>query len=86
MCSTGTPSTESLKGITKKEREQQGKKGGVVRMAYLTALAPRLGENSFQTLGGSLGTPPQMDEVGPTIFPPDSLKLILRSEWLDVPY
>lgn len=63
--------------MTKKEREQQGKKGGVVRMAYLSALAPRLGENSFQTLGDAMGTPPQMDEVGPTIYSPCSLRLMI---------
>lgn len=51
--------------MTKKEREQQGKKGGVVRMAYLSALAPRVGETAFQTLGESMGEPPQVGEVRP---------------------
>ncbi|KAH8898721.1 alpha/beta-hydrolase [Thozetella sp. PMI_491] len=40
----GTPSTESTKGLTKKERSQQGKQGGIVRMAYMTALVPEIGK------------------------------------------
>ncbi|EUC35680.1 hypothetical protein COCCADRAFT_24366 [Bipolaris zeicola 26-R-13] len=60
----GIPATESLKGITKKEREQQGKLGGVVRIAYLTALAPRLGETAFQTLGDQGGVVPSAGEDG----------------------
>lgn len=63
ITSPGVPSTESLKGITKKEREQQGKKGGVVRMAYLSALAPRLGETCLQAIIEPLGEAPQVGEV-----------------------
>ncbi|CAI6337113.1 unnamed protein product [Periconia digitata] len=39
----GVPATQSLKGVTKAEREKEGKQGGVVRLAYMTALAPELG-------------------------------------------
>ena len=70
MIYIGVPCTESLKGVTKKEREQQGKKGGVVRMAYLTALAPRLGESGAQTLGDTVGVPPQVDVRPPTATKP----------------
>ena len=59
----GVPSTEALKGITKKEREQQGKKGGVVRIAYMTSIVPKIGENLGQVINavsekGAGGTPP----------------------------
>ncbi|KAJ6195051.1 hypothetical protein J3E72DRAFT_387728 [Bipolaris maydis] len=60
----GVPATESLKGVTKKEREQQGKPGGVVRIGYLTALAPRLGETAFQVLGDQGGAVPSAGEDG----------------------
>jgi hypothetical protein len=59
----GCPATESLKGVTKKEREQQGKMGGVVRIAYLSAVVPRLGNSSSQTLGELAGALPSMGEV-----------------------
>lgn len=70
---TGVPATESLKGITKKEREQQGKLGGVVRIAYLTALAPRLGETAFQVLGDQGGVVPSAGEVNSSFPPPPQL-------------
>jgi hypothetical protein len=43
---SGTPTSESIKGISKVEREKEGKKGGVVRVAYMTALVPALGGSS----------------------------------------
>ena len=49
--------------MTKKEREQQGKAGGVVRIAYLTAAVPRLGESVGQTLVGGKGAPVDVDVV-----------------------
>lgn len=70
---TGVPATESLKGVTKKEREQQGKAGGVVRIGYLTALVPRLGETAFQVLGDQGGAVPSADEVNPPPPPTASL-------------
>lgn len=63
ICGVGCPSTESLKGVTKKEREQLRKSGGVVRIAYLTAVVPRLGENCGQTLGSREGAPVEVGEV-----------------------
>jgi hypothetical protein len=55
---TGIPATQSLDGISKAARSAQGKKGGVVRLAYLTALAPKLGDNLASTInpGGGEGT------------------------------
>lgn len=48
----GIPATESLKGFTKKERQDQGNPGGVVRIAYMTACVPRVGENLVQVIQG----------------------------------
>lgn len=39
----GVPTTESTKGLGKKERLAQGKVGGVVRLAYLSSLVPEVG-------------------------------------------
>lgn len=39
----GVPGTESVKGLSKSERQKQGKKGGVVRFAYMTCLVPAVG-------------------------------------------
>jgi hypothetical protein len=52
-----------MKGVTKKEREQQGKAGGVVRLAYLTAVVPRLNETCSQTLESEGSAPIDIDEV-----------------------
>lgn len=46
----GVPATESLKGLSKEERAKAGKKGGVVRLAYLTCLVPAVGSNSASVL------------------------------------
>jgi alpha-beta hydrolase superfamily lysophospholipase len=39
----GVPTSESLKGLSKEERQKAGKKGGVVRIAYMTAVVPPVG-------------------------------------------
>ncbi|KAI1384589.1 alpha/beta-hydrolase [Hypoxylon trugodes] len=46
----GIPASQSTKGLTKKERQEQGKKGGVVRFLYKTALVPALGKSSTDLL------------------------------------
>jgi hypothetical protein len=66
----GLPATESVKGLSKQEREKAGKKGGVVRLAYLTSLVSEVGANAMQTLEGAVEevyvTP---DEVCSCFFP-----------------
>lgn len=64
----GVPASESLKGVTKKERKQQGKTGGVVRVAYITSIVPAVGENLGTVISaageGNGGAPPiSIDEV-----------------------
>jgi hypothetical protein len=69
----GVPATQSLENITKAARAAQGKKGGVIRVAYLTALAPKLGDNlstSISAAGGGEGTIAlAVDEVSPMLTP-----------------
>ncbi|KAF1960812.1 alpha/beta-hydrolase [Byssothecium circinans] len=64
----GVPASEALKGITKKEREREGKRGGVVRVAYMTALVPEVGGNATRVLDveGGIETPDYLgvDEDG----------------------
>jgi alpha-beta hydrolase superfamily lysophospholipase len=40
----GVPCTQSVEGLSKKEREAKGRKGGVVSIAYMTCLVPELGQ------------------------------------------
>jgi hypothetical protein len=63
----GCPASESLKGLTKNERTAVGKSGGVVRVAYLTAVVPKVGENTVETVStsGSGGAPQvEIDQYG----------------------
>lgn len=46
----GIPATEALKGVTKGEREREGKEGGVVRIGYLTCLVPEVGGTAMALL------------------------------------
>ena len=58
----GSPASQSLKGLTKHERAASGKTGGVVRIAYLTAVVPALGQNIISTVSvSSSGGAPQVD-------------------------
>lgn len=40
----GVPGTQSVQGLSKKEREAHGLEGGIVGIAYITSLVPNLGE------------------------------------------
>ncbi|KAK0113588.1 hypothetical protein ONS95_013835 [Cadophora gregata] len=42
----------ALEGLSKKSREQEGKKGGVVRLAYIAAFVPMEGVGLLQAFGG----------------------------------
>ena len=57
----GIPASESVKGLTKRERSAQGKSGGVVRLAYMTALVPPVGKSLAET---NVGSGPMSIEVG----------------------
>lgn len=43
---SGVPVSQSPRGVTLKERLAQGKKGGIVGLAYMTSLVPALGESA----------------------------------------
>jgi pimeloyl-ACP methyl ester carboxylesterase len=51
----GTPASQSMKGLSRSERAKAGKKGGVVRLAYMTALVPEEGVPA----GGAMADPEQ---------------------------
>lgn len=46
----GTPMIESVKGLRKGERKKQGKKGGIVRLSFITALVPAVGLSAGSVL------------------------------------
>ena len=46
----GVPVTQSVKGLGKEERQKEGKKGGIVILAYITSLVPALGESAASVL------------------------------------
>jgi alpha-beta hydrolase superfamily lysophospholipase len=50
------PATESTKGLGKEERQTQGKKGGIVKLAYMTALVPAVGITAGGVLPADVGT------------------------------
>lgn len=47
----GVPTSESVKGLSKQERQKQGKKGGIVRIAYVTSIVPAVGMAAMEVLG-----------------------------------
>jgi hypothetical protein len=51
----GVPVTESIKGLSLKERASNGQKGGIKSIVYFAALVPKLGESCGVTTadGGS---------------------------------
>jgi pimeloyl-ACP methyl ester carboxylesterase len=48
----GIPTTEAIQGLSKADREKQGKEGGVVRILYTTAVLPELGQTAAEFFGG----------------------------------
>lgn len=47
----GVPGTEAAKGLAKSDREAEGKKGGVIRLVYLTSIVPPVGGSLISTMG-----------------------------------
>lgn len=52
----GLPVSQSTQGVTKAEREAAGKKGGVVRLGFITALVTKVGESLLDGLSGGPNT------------------------------
>jgi len=48
----GIPITQAAKGLGVEDRRKQGKKGGIVKLAYMTALVPAVGSSAVDVLAG----------------------------------
>ncbi|KAI0550675.1 alpha/beta-hydrolase [Xylaria curta] len=59
----GIPATEAMKGLSIKDRQKQGKKGGVVRLAYMTVLLINPGHTAGEVL------PPPPKDQKPSMQP-----------------
>ncbi|KAI1330797.1 Alpha/beta hydrolase fold-1 [Xylariaceae sp. FL0255] len=83
----GIPTTESAKGLTVKEREEEGKKGGLVRIGYMTCVVGRVGECCASILGSSpADQPPRvlLNEQGYLVMV--DLEHTVRNVFSDIPY
>lgn len=49
---SGLPVNSALDGLSKTEREQSGQKGGVVRLVFISAFIPDIGESLIGAFGG----------------------------------
>ena len=49
----GVPVCQSVQGLTTRERQSQGKRGGIVGLAFMTSLVPALGESAGEVYGRS---------------------------------
>lgn len=72
----GAVGSESVKGLSKASRQEQGLAGGIVRIAYITSLVPALG----QSPGSMLAALPvenqiasEVDVCSPSPAPPNNL-------------
>ncbi|KAF3043775.1 hypothetical protein E8E12_010098 [Didymella heteroderae] len=73
----GTPASECMKGVdgcglSVGARQKQGKRGGVVRLAYMTAVVPKVGGGLADTMVGGVTVPLEADEDGWLMFPDPS--------------
>lgn len=49
--------SEASRDLGKKERQAEGKKGGIVRVVYIGILLPKAGKNMFETFQGVVSSP-----------------------------
>lgn len=47
----GVPMSQSTKSLSRKERKAQGKSGGILRLGYMAALVPAVGQSARALLG-----------------------------------
>jgi hypothetical protein len=66
----GLPGAAAAKGLSKVEREKEGKQGGVVGLAFITALVAREGDSLEQMVGGKLHDWADTDVCLPPFRPP----------------
>jgi len=49
--------SEAVRGLSKKEREAEGKAGGVVRLVYIGILLPEAGKTMYETFSSVISSP-----------------------------
>jgi pimeloyl-ACP methyl ester carboxylesterase len=66
----GTPTSQSLEGLTVRERREKGEKGGVARVGFITAVVPPVGTSVMEFMGtpASGEQPYEADAVGYVLF------------------
>ncbi|KAG4439575.1 hypothetical protein IFR05_004923 [Cadophora sp. M221] len=72
----GFPGTEASKGLSKAEREKEGKKGGIVALVYLASFIPPVGMSLRASLGDNL--PDSIKNAG------DYMKLDYDEDWKNI--
>jgi alpha-beta hydrolase superfamily lysophospholipase len=81
----GIPISQCMEGLSRAAREKEGKQGGVVRIAYMTALVPALGESAVVGLEGCPTGYTEADEVSLLRF--SSIDALRKTDhhkgWLD---
>ncbi|KAJ5891578.1 uncharacterized protein N7473_007806 [Penicillium subrubescens] len=78
---SGLPVASALDGLERSDLENAGKKGGVIKLVYLAAFIPQVGESLISAFGG---TPPPwyvLDEQNGTVTASDPFALFFH----DVP-
>ncbi|KAH8696764.1 Alpha/beta hydrolase fold-1 [Talaromyces proteolyticus] len=78
---SGLPVNSALDGLSKASREKEGKAGGVVHLAFISAFIPEIGQSLIGAFGG---TPPDWyirDETNGTVSARDPVHLFFH----DVP-
>ena len=65
----GIPGTQAVKGLTRKERQEQGKAGGVTGLVYVSSLLINEGESSEDSFAAFRGSPPEFFKVHVLLFP-----------------
>ncbi|KAJ4986822.1 putative esterase/lipase, partial [Stagonosporopsis vannaccii] len=58
----GMPASECMAGLSVESRRKEGKRGGVRRLAYVTAVVPKVGEGLAETMLGGVQVPLEADE------------------------
>ncbi|CRG90664.1 hypothetical protein PISL3812_07708 [Talaromyces islandicus] len=85
---SGLPVNSALDGLSKREREQRSERGGVVRLVFLSAFIPDVGESLIGAFGG---VPPDWyirDEANGTVSARDPYTLFFHNvpggeKWAD---
>ncbi|KAJ6594115.1 Alpha/beta hydrolase fold-1 [Mycena capillaripes] len=61
----GIPGSQGVNGLERSARAKAGKKGGIIKLVYLTAILPREGETVLQTMTEAGISPGDWTDMGP---------------------